>query len=179
MPARARPRLATPADGRGIARVQVAGWQKFYRGILPDARLDGMNEEARTERWTRLLATEAERDVETVVLVADAAVLGFCCHGPCRDAKVAAPREIYAIYVDPPLVRRGHGTALWQAVRERLAMREFNDVVLWVLADNGRALRFYERVGFTRDETVAPKEFEDTGALEILLRAAIPLEPHG
>ena len=40
-------RLAVPEDGPGVARVQVEGWQQHYRGLIPDAYLDGLDREIR------------------------------------------------------------------------------------------------------------------------------------
>ncbi|MGK5089086.1 hypothetical protein WDW86_16130 [Bdellovibrionota bacterium FG-2] len=39
-----------PADARGVAAVHALAWQTTYRGIIPDAVLDGMSEKAEYEK---------------------------------------------------------------------------------------------------------------------------------
>ena len=70
-------RPATTRDARGIARVQVRGWQIGYRGIIPDDFLARFSVEEFTNRWLGNLA-ELKR-METIVaedLCARAAALG-------------------------------------------------------------------------------------------------------
>ncbi len=76
-------------------------------------------------------------------------VVGFACAGASRDAE--GEGEVYAIYVLEEYQRRGVGYAL---MREALALIEGCRVVcVWVLKDNHKAIRFYERVGFRPDGT--------------------------
>jgi hypothetical protein len=44
-------RRARPADAPAIARVRIDSWRSTYRGIMPDAYLDGMQVEASTALW--------------------------------------------------------------------------------------------------------------------------------
>lgn len=56
--------------------------------------------------------------------------------------------EIYVLGVDPDAGVRGLGTALTDAGLRHLADRGLRTVMLYVEADNERALRLYERAGF-------------------------------
>lgn len=56
--------------------------------------------------------------------------------------------EIYVLGVDPDAGVRGLGTALARAGLRHLADRGLCTVMLYVEADNDRALRLYERTGF-------------------------------
>ncbi len=58
--------------------------------------------------------------------------------------------EIYVLGVDPEPRVRGLGTPLSIAGLEYLRARGPAEVMLYVEGDNGRALRLYERLGFTR-----------------------------
>ena len=62
--------------------------------------------------------------------------------------------ELYAIYVTPAWWSAGVGRALMGSVLPALEAEGYRRVVLWVLADNARARRFYERAGFA--PTAAP-----------------------
>ena len=44
-------RPAEPVDAMAVARVHVRSWQVGYRGLLPDAYLDGLRAEERAERY--------------------------------------------------------------------------------------------------------------------------------
>ncbi len=49
-------RRAKASDAAAIAALQVRSWQAAYRGIVPDAFLDDLTEDAWRERWTDQLA---------------------------------------------------------------------------------------------------------------------------
>ncbi|MGH2840330.1 MAG: hypothetical protein ACRDKY_05850 [Solirubrobacteraceae bacterium] len=51
-------RTATRDDAHPIARVHVRSWQVAYRGLLPDAILDGLSVEERRTIWHQLLAND-------------------------------------------------------------------------------------------------------------------------
>jgi GNAT superfamily N-acetyltransferase len=59
--------------------------------------------------------------------------------------------ELYALYLLPAWWSAGVGRALMVSVLDALRGDRYRRVVLWVLADNARARRFYEREGFTVD----------------------------
>ena len=56
--------------------------------------------------------------------------------------------EIVSLYLREPYAGRGLGRALLEAAAAALAALGFEDIFLWVLEENGRARRFYERAGF-------------------------------
>ncbi|WP_330987113.1 hypothetical protein [Herbaspirillum lusitanum] len=49
-------RRATVDDAALIAQVRIDSWRAAYRGLIPDAYLDGMKVEDSTRMWTRVLA---------------------------------------------------------------------------------------------------------------------------
>jgi len=146
-------RAAGVKDAPRIAVVHVRSWQGAYRGLLPQAYLDGLDPAHRVGRWERSLA---EADVaSTGVLVADVAgtVLGFVGYSPSRDGDADPSRvgEIGAIYLLPSAWGEGIGRQLMDAALQRLAEAGFDWVTLWVLDSNVRARRFYEASGWSPD----------------------------
>jgi GNAT superfamily N-acetyltransferase len=138
-------RLATIDDAEAIARVHVASWQSAYRDILPPEFLSTLSAERRTEAWRRLL----EQGTGTgAVLVASSAgaVLGFCHVGPNRAEPADFSGEVYAIYLLDEARGRGVGRALFAEGSAWLRARTLPGVLVWVLALNGAARRFYERL---------------------------------
>jgi GNAT superfamily N-acetyltransferase len=139
-------RRATPRDAGAIARIQEHGWQAAYRHVFPVEVLDrgGFID---ASRWRQRLKHPPSGWV-TFVAQRDGDVIGFAALGPSRDL----PRlgELYAIYVEPDEWSSGAGRALLAVAEEQLES-EYDVALLWVLEDNPRARRFYERAGWAPD----------------------------
>jgi ribosomal protein S18 acetylase RimI-like enzyme len=72
--------------------------------------------------------------------------------GPLTPAgQAGGVGELYALYVSPAWWSAGVGRALMSSVLAALEAERYRRVVLWVLADNARARRFYDRAGFAPD----------------------------
>jgi len=134
-------RLGTPDDAKEVARVHVETWQAAYAHALPHEQLQALSVEEAVERSRRSPPTfVAERDEE---------ILGFVSVGSSRDP--ATDGELFAIYVHPQHWGTGVGRALIEAGEDELRRLGHRDAILWVLDDNPRARRFYERAGWSVD----------------------------
>lgn len=144
------PRRATPADAQGIAETHVASWQAAYRGLLPDAALDNLSVAERRTMWEAQLAKGPSN---LWVTGPETQVSGFIACCPSRDADLPAPEfaEIAALYVRAEAWGTGCGYALSQAAFADMRHAAAQTAMVWVLAGNTRARRFYERAGFTPD----------------------------
>jgi ribosomal protein S18 acetylase RimI-like enzyme len=176
-------RPARAGDARDVAAVHVRAWQAAYRGLVPDAVLDGLSRDARERRWRALLRAPDE-DARTLVATgARGAVLGFCSTlAPARDDDApAGTAEIAALYVDPPAWRTGIGTALLDAASTGLASDGWAAALLWVLAGNDAALGFYRARGFAEDgaRRAGPVAPDAGGAPLPQLRLVRALAPRG
>lgn len=138
-------RLATRDDAEAIARVHVASWQSAYRDILPAELLSTLSVERRTEAWRRML--EQGTGAVLVATSSEGAVLGFCHVGPNRAEPADFSGEVYAIYLLDEARGRGVGRSLFAEGSAWLRARALPAVLVWVLAPNGAARRFYERLG--------------------------------
>jgi ribosomal protein S18 acetylase RimI-like enzyme len=138
-------RRATPTDATTIAGIHVRGWQWAYRGLLPDAVLEGLSIETRASEWAGWLQDDAAR---TWIAEQDGRAVGFVCCGPAKDGTAG---EIFTIYREKDAVGGGIGHALLAHALSDLASRGFLEAVLWVLEGNAHARRFYEREGWTAD----------------------------
>jgi hypothetical protein len=49
-----RVRRATAEDAPALAAVELTGWRAAYRGLMPDAFLDGLSEAAKAADWHRV-----------------------------------------------------------------------------------------------------------------------------
>jgi ribosomal protein S18 acetylase RimI-like enzyme len=151
-------REMTFSDCEAVATVRVRGWQHAYAGLMPQAYLDAMSIEKDASRRRRLLA-EGDGRVLNLVAERDGEVVGWACFGPSRDDDVpAGTAELYAIYVLPEHLSTGVGRALMEVLTHRVAAARYPLVLLWVLADNHHARRFYEHAGFVPDGAEEPFE---------------------
>ncbi|MFJ8577628.1 GNAT family N-acetyltransferase [Micromonospora sp. NPDC093277] len=149
-------RREEPDDAEAIARVHVHGWQTGYAGIMPDEVLRRLNPAAWAQRRRDLGTADPEHPFATLLAEADGVVAGFTTFGPYRNNQDRGDLddrygEILAVYVEPAYWGTGTGQELFAAARAGLAERGWAEYRLWVLADNARARRFYERAGLSPD----------------------------
>jgi GNAT superfamily N-acetyltransferase len=134
-------RPATARDARRIAEIHVRSWQVGYRGLLPDAVLDGLSAENRETWWRRWLTSPPSPRFRALMAELGGSVSGFATLGETRDEdEEAAPvGEIYAIYVDPDLCRQGVGAALMERAEAELHALGFTEATLWGQTPTRRA----------------------------------------
>jgi ribosomal protein S18 acetylase RimI-like enzyme len=137
-------RPGTVDDSGQIARVHVASWRSTYEELLPGDFLDSLSEADYTERWTRFIEGGASR---VYVVEHEGEIVGFASGGRERAGETGFSGELYAIYVLDAFQGHGHGRELVRAVVTALRAMGFDDMIVWVLRDNQRARRFYERLG--------------------------------
>lgn len=138
-------RPARLEDALAIAQVQVASWRSSYRGILPDAILDGMNAQLRVGARQAML-----RDPAAYNLVAydttHGDVVGYAYAAASRRG---GPRvgELYEIYLVDRAKSYGLGRELFELVMEWSRAKQHARLDIWVLEGNQHARRFYAAMG--------------------------------
>ncbi|MDU0300179.1 GNAT family N-acetyltransferase [Streptomyces sp. PAL114] len=149
-----RIRPMTADDCAGVAGIRVAGWRYAYRGLVPQAYLDGMDVAEEAGRQRARLAAGDGSVVDLVAEAEDGTLAGWAAYGPYRDGDVRTEDgELYALYVPPERIGQGLGRTLLTEVTGRCAAAGHRRVFLWVLRDNARARRFYTAAGYTADGT--------------------------
>jgi GNAT superfamily N-acetyltransferase len=142
-------RPAKPDDALAVARVHVSSWQAAYRGLLPDSYLDQLRPEDRAARYD--FASADPLKPKTIVAVDGEMIVGFATTMPARDQDLAGNGEVCALYVHPEFWGRGIGASLVESARAHLFECGFHAALLWVLAGNTRAERFYQIDGWVAD----------------------------
>lgn len=137
-------RIARPDDADAIESVRTDTWRDAYRGLIPDAVLDGLGYDG-TRRREFMARTRPDRF--ELVAEHEGRVIGFVNAGRSRDAEAEYPGEIYAIYVLPSHQGHGHGAALMRSGARELLARGWRGMIIWVLRDNHPSRLFYERMG--------------------------------
>ena len=172
-------RAGSAADAAQVAAVQRDGWFAAFAGIIPDEILDRVTapddgtrvrQSFRTRPWQRMIVAVPDDQ--------DSGIVGYAIFGPETDV-LSAPwphplstdgeerrvAELYALCVRSAWWSTGTGRALMDRVLARSARAGYSSITLWVLRDNRRARRFYERAGFAPD-----------GATNVLTRLGDVLE---
>ena len=136
-------RNARSADAQSIAEVHDAAWRDAYRGIIPGRELERMI----ARRGPRWWDSAIQRGSRIVVLEFEDAVEGYASYGPNRVPGLPYQGEIYEIYLAPEFQGLGFGRGLFRAARADLAEHGYMSAVVWALADNERAVAFYQKLG--------------------------------
>jgi GNAT superfamily N-acetyltransferase len=146
-------RPAIPADADGITDVQVASWRAGYAHVFPETVLYAEDFDSSRRLFWKAWRFGPGHRVAVVTEPSgdgDERVIGFCSYGPERErARGFTGRgEVWAFYVHPDRWGSRAATQLMEHVEQRLKAEGFVTAVLWVLDDNPRARRFYERQGW-------------------------------
>lgn len=169
-----RIRPMTAGDSDEVAAVRVRGWRHAYRGLMPQAYLDGMDVAAEADRQRARLATGDGSVVNLVAEAEDGTLAGWAAYGPYRDGEVrTGDGELYALYLPPERIGQGVGRTLLTEVTTRCTAAGHPRMLLWVLKENARARRFYEAAGFTPDGTEEPFEVAGTAVPEVRYARAL------
>ena len=164
---------ATAQDARAIAELHVASWRAGYRDLLPEpylAALDVAELEARFRQ-----ATE-DRMHDVLLARRNGALQGWLHCGPARDPDVPTTEgEIIALYVAPAAWSSGVGQSLWLRAKDILIQRGYMTCILWVFAQDERAIRFYRSAGFAPTPST-PRRVELGGMRCELVRYSRPID---
>ncbi|MEM7340599.1 MAG: GNAT family N-acetyltransferase [Actinomycetota bacterium] len=144
-------RDAQVGDAEHVAEAHIEGWREGYRGLIPGSFLDSAAfADARRETWRQRLSGAEPNALgehsRVLVAVASELPVGFGVVGPSRDARDGG--ELYAFYLHPAHWGSGAADLLIDACHAALGAAH-HEAMLWVLRDNARARRFYERNGWS------------------------------
>ena len=145
----------TDEELRGKAYVHWKAWHEAYPGLVSDAYLRTLTLEKCEEM--------AFRQTDGILIAKDGdSAVGFVGYGD-RGDEAPGVGEVFALYVLKEYYGTGLGKMLMDAALEKL--KDYPAVCLWVLKENKRAIRFYEKCGFQPDGTETVSEL--IGAAEI------------
>ncbi len=136
-------RDATLEDAEAGAALHRNCWREAYGPLADPALLQSRL--ADVGRWLRAWRVDLADGSPRVVAEVDGELVGFARAGRSRDPDPPVPDELYALYVR----EFWHGSGVGQALLE--VVLGDRPASLWVLEDNARARRFYERNGFHPD----------------------------
>ncbi|WP_051695528.1 GNAT family N-acetyltransferase [Caulobacter sp. UNC358MFTsu5.1] len=138
-------RTARSQDAEAIAALHADSWRRTYRGMMPDAFLDGPVLENRLEIWRARLA-DGRTDPSVWLGVEHGQVVGFICVHADEDSRWGS--LIDNLHVRPESQQMGVGARLMGLAADWLDDQcSGSPVYLWAMKANHGARRFYERLG--------------------------------
>jgi GNAT superfamily N-acetyltransferase len=145
-------RWSTAADADGLADLHRAAWRYAYAGIIPGLTLERMIARRGRSWWAPI----HERGFHALVAESRDGLSGYATLGRAREGP-ARTGEIYELYVRPEYHGCGVGRGLFARGRRELARRELDRLVIWALAENTVACRFYAAMGGTEHAAVVDR----------------------
>ena len=145
-----RVRVAAVDDAVALGEIHVAAWKAAYASVMPADDLARLAVEERAGLWTTVIARATPAEI---VLVADrgGSLEGFCAIGRAEPSDEVGLGEVHSLNVHPRAWGTGVGDALLEAAEAWFHQQGFRDAILWVVRDNLRARRLYERHGWAND----------------------------
>ena len=136
-------KMETDEEKRGKAYVHWKAWHEAYPGIISQEYLSGLT----LEKCEKMAFSWPDN---IMVAKENGRVIGFVGYGD-RGEEAPGVGEIFALYVLADYYGKGIGRRLMDAGLEQI--KRYPQVCLWVLKENARAIRFYEKCGFLPDGT--------------------------
>ncbi len=141
-------KMESDEEIKGKAYVHWKSWQEAYAGIVDRQYLDDLTLE-KCEK-------AAYRWPDNIIIAKDGgSVVGFAGCGRYRSDELQNAGEVFALYVLSEYYGKGVGHRLMDAALSELSA--YPRIAVWVLKNNERAVRFYERYGYRfdgREETL-------------------------
>lgn len=129
------------------AKLHRETWQRAYAGIVSDAFLKMLGIYGWVQRFSELLNDKSGKR-QAIALRAEGTLAGVVTIQIREDALFGEScGEICSIYVLPRFWGIGYGQMLLREIEARFRDMGLKRYMLWVLEENGRARRAYERAG--------------------------------
>ena len=128
-------------DINAIGKIYEKSWKFAYNGIIPKDYLDSIS----GDKW---FPHFENKNMNSLVLIENNQFIGTSSYCKSRSKEFNDFGEIVSIYLLPEHMGKGYGKLLFEATLNELIKLGYKNVFLWVLEENTRARRFYEKQNF-------------------------------
>ena len=128
---------------REIASVKRQVWESAYRGIYPDAKIDGFDIEKETEKFCALVSNP---QIDLYVAKAEDKIVGYMAYGKNPRCPDADCDEIVLLSVLKEWQGQGIGKALFEFAKNQLQVMG-DHFILYCNKYNLPAQAFYKKMG--------------------------------
>ena len=152
-------RLATLDDAKYCANIHSESWNFAYSDIVSKEIIDKYN-----LRWPMIWNKMLSNNINShYVITLDDVIIGFLTISVARDNDLKESfYELVGLYLNPEYVAKGYGKQAMDWIKKEIKSRGHDKISLWVLEENNRARRFYEKAGFVSDGEAKPSGLADT-----------------
>jgi len=145
-------------DSRSASYIYAMSWKSAYKGILSEKVL----EDIPLDRWVDAFNGNYQtRRFEVAIMNIDGEDIGAGAYGLSRDYHDPAIGEITSMYFLDAVWGKGYAESLMHFMLGRLKETGCSKVHVWVLKDNRRAQRFYEKCGFQKTQNAKATFIKD------------------
>ncbi len=148
-------------DPLEISKIYESSWQSAYKGMIPQDYLDSIP----AGQWADGIS---KAGLNSLVLIERGRMIGTASFSQSRWEKYSDYGEVVSIYFLPDCIGKGYGRLLLHKCIEELKKCGFIKVLLWVLEDNHRARKFYEKNGFLCSGVFMDADIGGKGIREVL-----------
>ncbi len=134
-------KMETDDEIKGKAFVHWKSWHEAYPGLVDQEYLDALT----LEKCEKIAYSWPNN---LIVAKHEGRVIGFIGYGD-RGNEAPNTGEIFALYVLSEYYGKGVAQQLMKTGLEQL--NHYSQICLWVLKENKRAIRFYQKWGFIPD----------------------------
>ena len=138
-------RPAVAEDAADLAAIQAASWNAAFVNILTPEILREYTDCARLEAMYRNVLASPE--IRMTLELVDGVPHGLTAWSNSRDGEPQTA-ELICIHSRPGNWGKGYGAALMRHALLEMENAGYSYAALWVFAENHRARRFYEALGF-------------------------------
>jgi GNAT superfamily N-acetyltransferase len=163
-----------PENAHDYVLCHIACWRCAYKDIIPDAHFTKMESEIdeRTEQLRKALIDQGGA-YHFYYAESEGQMVGRLIFGKSRDNDKLDAGEILAIYLLEECWGKGYGQQMMDFALDELRCMGYHEVIVWVLKENHKARRFYEKANFALDGV--EKEIE-IGKLHTEVRYVLNIE---
>ena len=140
-----------------ISNIYESSWKSAYKDIIPQDYLDSIP----PGHWAGNIN---KTGWHSLALIENGLIIGTASFCKSRWEQYDNYGEIVSIYFLPAYMGKGYGTHLLKRCIEELNGLGYRNMLLWVLEDNQRARKFYEKNGFICSEAYMS---DDIGGKEL------------
>ena len=150
-------RLAIPDDAPVIAEILMRSWEVAYGDIIPADFIQKRNS-VRVEQFKQAITEEnntyytIQTDGKTVGYMRVVNLLN-------DDGSESEVSDLEQIYLHPDYYRQGIGTQAMSFAYSLARSSRKTTMIVWVLAENTAAIKFYKKCGFVADGERKKREY--------------------